>query len=69
MSSPSSGVVASNQIALLSELCVFLLSSLMRPISKEERDNKWAVNLILGELQTTSGDCQEGSSTGRDTSF
>ena len=69
VSSPSSGVVASNQIALLSELCVFLLSSLMRPVSKEERNNKWAVNLILGELQTTSGDCQEGNSTGRDTSF
>ena len=67
MSSPSGGVVASNQIALLSELCVFSLSSLMRPISKEERNSKWAANLIL-ELQTMSGDCQEGSSTGRDTS-
>ena len=61
--------MASNRVALLSGLCVFLLSSLRRPISKEERNNRWVVNLILGELQTTSGDCQEGSSTGRDTSF
>lgn len=31
-----------NYAALLLELGVFLLSSLMRPIAKEEKKNKWA---------------------------
>lgn len=41
-SSLSSSSASSEHAARLSELGVFLLSSLMRPRAKEEKKNKWA---------------------------